>query len=414
MAFTAADRQILRELAKHQLELANTPKNRALEKEWADLNNFRASRPMIHLELWTFEEDVLPPLLKCAEPAAREVERRLWRHFANQELLGDDRVVPDHFPVRWKTWFHLFGHEPGTTHATDTTGGDLGHSFNTIVDDLEEDYEKLGPSTWGVDREASLAEEEMLRELLGDILPVKRVMDCLYAVPTQKLVHLMGMENMLFAICDYPELFLTMMDRVAADYNAYYKWLETEGLLLPTVGAENLGQGTYCYTDELPASGPLTTRDVWGFMDSQESVGISPEMFGEFIFPCYKAIAGSFGLLSYGCCEPVHPVWDEYVGRLENLRKVSISPWCDEAFMGERLRGKRVVYQRKPSPNYLGVGDTLDEHALREHIRITVEAAKGCTLEFTQRDVYTIGGSVPKARRYVEILRETIASHWQG
>lgn len=40
-------------------------------------------------------------------------------------------------------------------------------------------------------------------------------------------------------------------------------------------------------------------------MDFQETVGISLEMFEEFIFPCYKKISESYGLLSYGCCEPV-------------------------------------------------------------------------------------------------------------
>ena len=42
------------------------------------------------------------------------------------------------------------------------------------------------------------------------------------------------------------------------------------------------------------------------------------------------------------------------------------------------LQGKRIVYQRKPSPSFLGVGSTLEEDKLREHIRKTVHAAKGC------------------------------------
>ena len=39
--------------------------------------------------------------------------------------------------------------------------------------------------------------------------------------------------------------------------------------------------------------------------------------------------------------------------------------WCDEEFMGERLAGSKVIYHRKPSPNYLGVGTSLDEDGLR-------------------------------------------------
>ena len=81
--------------------------------------------------------------------------------------------------------------------------------------------------------------------------------------------------------------------------------------------------------------------------------------------------------------------------------------------MGERLRGSKVIYQRKPSPNYLGVSPKLDEEALREHFRKTLEAAKGCKLEFTQRDVYTLHGNEEKGRRYIEILREEIEDKWQ-
>ena len=171
-------------------------------------------------------------------------------------------------------------------------------------------------------------------------------------------------------------------------------------------------QGSGCCTDDLPSGGISGPGDVWGFMDSQETVSISPDMYGEFIFPYYKKIAQTFGLLSYGCCEPVSAVWDD-IKTMENLCKVSISPWCDEEFMGRQLRGKNIVYLRKPSPNYLGVGDVMDEEALREHIRKTLQAAAGCELEITQRDVYTIHHDEDKARRFIAIIREEIANHWK-
>jgi len=70
------------------------------------------------------------------------------------------------------------------------------------------------------------------------------------------------------------------------------------------------------------------------------------------------------------------------------------------------------VYHRKPSPNYLGVGANLDETAFREHIRKTLRTAKGCTLEITQRDVYTINNDEAKAKRYVDVIREEIVNNW--
>ena len=81
--------------------------------------------------------------------------------------------------------------------------------------------------------------------------------------------------------------------------------------------------------------------------------------------------------------------------------------------MGEQLRGSRVIYHRKPSPNFLGVDQVLDEEAFRMHIRKSLKAAAGCEMEITQRDVYTIHNNVAKARRYIEIIKEEIADCWQ-
>lgn len=82
--------------------------------------------------------------------------------------------------------------------------------------------------------------------------------------------------------------------------------------------------------------------------------------------------------------------------------------------MGEKLQGTKVIYHRKPSANFLGVGKELDEDAFRAHIRKSLLAARGCKMEITQRDVYTIDHNVQKARRYVEIIREKIEDHWKN
>jgi len=204
---------------------------------------------------------------------------------------------------------------------------------------------------------------------------------------------------------------------LSGDYVAYFKWLEQEGLLFLNNGNDWLCQGSFGFARDLPNPGlthrPITTNDVWGYMDSQESVGLSPQMFDEFFFPGYLEVAGTFGLLSYGCCEPVHAYWEKSLCRLPNLRKISISPWCDEAKMGEALLGRRTIFHRKPSPNFIGVGKALDEQAFRRHIRHTLECARGCKLEFSFRDVYTLEGNPAKPRRAVQIVRELIEQYWR-
>ena len=415
-----SDRAILREVARRQLELANTDSNKARIREWYKHNALQGEKPMIHLEMATFEQEILPQRMKCEGAFARQIEHALYSNFLNQELFDNDRVTPDYYPLNYDTYFELFGIQIHVDHTDDGSGKEsLGHHFVSVIEDLEDDYDKLGPTRFGVDLETTEKKRTAIEEAIGDILPVKMQMNCLYSVPTQMIVHFMSMENMMFAMYDYPELFKEMMNRIADDTLAYYRLLEEKRLILPTVSFEGVGQGTWSFNNELPGyeewqKRPFTTKDVWGFMDSQETVGISPDMYEEFIFPCYQKISSQFGLPSYGCCEPVDPIWDRCISKLPNLRKVSISPWCSEEFMGERLRGSKTIFHRKPSPNFLGVDPVLDEEAFRQHIRKSLLAARGCKMEITQRDVYTIHNNIPKAKRYIELIREEIENNWKG
>jgi hypothetical protein len=407
---SAKDLAILRSLAQRQLEMAHSPKNHTLEKEWTEHNAFRGKRPMIHLEMWTFENDVIPPLLECEGIDARDIEMKLWRGIANQALLGDDTPVLAYYSIPQRVQFELFGFKTEVVFAYE---GSVGRKFIHKIDSLE-DPSQLGETKIFIDCEGAQAELSQAQEIFGDILPPKLELGCLYAVPTQLVVFFMGMENMYISMLDYPDEFKAMMGRIADDYNAYFRLMETEKMISPTCDGQRLNQGSFCFTKELPDSGILTTKDVWAYMDSQETVGISPDSFGEFIFPCYKALSENFTHLSYGCCEPVHAIWDKYLSAIPSIKKVSISPWCNEEFMGDRLRGKDIIFHRKPSPNFLGVGDRLDEDAIRSHFKKTLAAASGCKLEISQRDVYSISKNVDKARRYIEIIRETIDEHWKG
>lgn len=410
------DKKILREVAKKQLEFAKQERNEILKKEWVKHNELLGARPMIHLEAGTFEHEILPQRLRCTGEFAREIEKTMYQSFQNQELFDDDRVTPDYYGINYDTNFTLFDIKMHVKEAWDGKGEkSVGHQFESIIQDLEDDYKKLRKSTFGVDTVGTHAKKNAIEEVIGDILPVKIEGNCLYSVPTQMLVHIMSMENMMYNMYDYPELFKEMMKRISDDTLEYYRLLEEKNIILPTTSGERLGQGSWCYNLTLPkekTDGHFTTKDVWGFLDSQETVGISPDMFDEFIFPTYKAIGDSFGMLSYGCCEPVDSIWERCISKFENLRKVSISPWCNEEYMGEQLRGSKTIFHRKPSPNYLGVGTILDEEAFRAHIRKSLLAAKGCKIEITQRDVYTINHDMAKAKRYVDIIKEEIIKYY--
>lgn len=129
-------------------------------------------------------------------------------------------------------------------------------------------------------------------------------------------------------------------------------------------------------------------------------------MYHEFIAPYFSRMAEEFGLLYYGCCEPIHLYWDRDISRYPNLRKASISPWCNEEIMAERLSGGNVIYSRKPSPNYLGIKKEFDEEAFRKYIRHTADLTKECKTEYIFRDIYRLNGNLEKLKRAVQIVHE--------
>ena len=410
------DREIIRDAAKKQLDYAHTPKNKSRVEGWYKHNMLQGEKPLVYIEPETFIDELLPQMILSTGEFARQTEELIVRNYINQELFDDDFVTPDYLPLQYKSSFQLFGIEVKKVFASSHSGKkNVGHHFIPSLTDLKDDYHKLSKSVFNVDMDATKKQKLIIEDIIGDILPVSINMNCLYSVPTQDLVHIMSMENMMLNMLDYPDLFKELMSRIADDTLAYFDMLENSGYILPTVRHDSLGNGSLCYTSELPgeeeaANRRLTTSDVWGFMDSQETIGISPQMFEEFVFPCYEKIASRFGMLSYGCCEPVDKIWENCLSRLPNLRKLSISPWANEELMGEWLAGQNIIYFRKPSPNFLGVSKSLDEDAVRAHISKSLTAAKGCKIEIAQRDVYTIHHNTTKVRRYIEIIREEIDS----
>lgn len=402
------DREYLRELAKKQLEYANTPQNKLREMHWYAHNDYKTKNPVVTIEEWTFFPEVARPL-HCESQHGRQIESQILGHLIGREDIDDDRVTPDFLGVGLHTWFKPFGLDA----VADNKGNDLAYVYKAYVNDLEEDFHKLGKSVWGVSPESTNAHAEIIHDVIGDILPVRIVCGSPGASITQWLVQMMHMETMLYALVDYPELVHKVMDMVTTDFVEYQRELDAGGHLIINNGNQVVPQGTFAFTNDLPNS-PKVLANMWGYVDSQETVGISSDMFEEFFFPYYKRVTDLWGLVNYGCCEAVHEIWDNCISKMKNLRKVSISAWCNEEFMGDRLRGTSVIYHRKPSPNYIGVDKIFDEKGFSEHIIATLKATRGCHLEFSFRDIYSLQGEKWRAKRAVALVKQLISEHWQG
>ncbi|MFA6102612.1 MAG: hypothetical protein WCV67_06075 [Victivallaceae bacterium] len=412
---TPEERVYLRELAKKCQEYASLPVMAERRKLWYEHNSLQGRRPLLVMELQTFIKDILPPL-KCASPVAREIEAELQTRIVNHELVDDDKVLPDDYTVPWQIDFRLFDLEVKMHRAEDSEGRNVGYQFEYDITDLRRDIEKLRPSTFRADRSATFAKKEFVESLIGDILPVNiKNMSMAWAFGiTARVVMLMGMENMFMSLMDSPEEMVRLFNMIRDGMLDFSRWMEREELLTLNNGNDYAGAGSYGFTSELPSadfSGKVRCKDLWANLNSQESVGLSPEMFRDYIYPSYRDLAKEFGMTYYGCCEPVHEIWESCIRHLPNLRKVSVSAWCNQQSIGDALRGSKVIYSRKPSPNYIGVGDFVPE-AYAAHIAETLNAARGCELEIIHRDIYTLNGDRTRPGRAIKIARELIEKQW--
>jgi len=387
------------------------------KKLWYDLNDGRGgTRVPFIFETWTFDRDFLPKhVFKCTSETGRKIEYQLLSNIRNYELLNDDKVMPDYFSIHWFTQINEFGFKVEVDYVPDSEGVVTGYAFKHPITDLSRDLELLKPATCKVDREKTYRYRDFLRELFGDYLDV-RIDNNMFHVSflTQKIVTLMGMEAFFMAMIEEPDKVHQLMAYLRDNCLRIWNWAEKEGLLRPNHGNQPSFGSSFNFTNNLSpnaqpsADAPAKISDIFGAFSSQETVGISPEMFHEFCFPYYLELAKPLGLLYYGCCEPIQTFWDD-IARYPHLKKVSMNRWCDQFSIGERLRGTNVVFSRKPDPNLIGVDKVLNEDAWRAHIAETLQAARNVQLEMIMRDVYTVHGNLDKPRRAIQIAREEIA-----
>jgi len=295
-----------------------------------------------------------------------------------------------------------FGQAAGNRHSG-------GFSVKHVIESIEDDYHKLKPLTITVDRPGTISLRDQINDAIGDIMPVEMIgWPKGVTFLTRSLLDLMSMEGLYHALYDNPAGVHRMMEYVLTNALILMDFYEKEQIMYINNDATDMGNSTYPMTNTLPApgyGGVARLQDMYLRSDSQETVGVSPDMFREFFLPYYARLMARGGLWYYGCCEPVHSIWESSLAGITNIKKISISKWCDEEIMGSQLANKPIVYSRKLDALFLAGGYDLDAKGLKTYIQETMRHAKGCQIEFLSREIPTIYGNTAKLREAVEIIR---------
>jgi hypothetical protein len=404
------DTAIIRELAAHTAEIAAMPVQEEKRRLWRRLNGLDPVRPMVMIDqvCWNEMEVDGELALRCADPERRSYERDLrrtlyqWKHFPVDMVVEPFVRVP--LAIRG-TDFGITTQEDIA--VTDPANEVVGHKFHNQFQD-DADLEKMHLPRVSHDEVETRRRLSVAHDLFDGLLEVKPGGADLHCTLWDPISQWMSVEGALYALVDRPEFMHRLAARMTDGYLGLFDQLEAQGLLCQP---QSLVHCTGAWTDDLPAPGydPARprTRDIWGTGLAQMFATVSPAMFREFEVNYVARIFSRFGLVYYGCCDPLDRKMNE-VRMIPNVRKISMSPWADQE-RGAAEIGRGYVFSRKPSPAFLA-GDRFDEERVRTDLLATRAVCErhGCPLEYILKDISTVGHRPERLFAWARIAMEVV------
>jgi len=405
------DREILRALAGQIAEIAALDVHTETRKLYRAVNNLKMIRPVVLVnELpWNQLNADGELTLHCEDPFLREVEQNMRRLLYRWNHCRGDMLVDPFYELSRD--IHVGDMGVKTLENTLANDGDnhiISHHYIDQLDTMES-LEMLHVPEISVDDALTEKKRALLNDIFGDLLPI-RLAGLSYAgyyTPWDDLSRWRGVESIYMDLYDNPELLHAFMRKYVDIRKELLHKEEEMGLLDEYHPVLHCTPGL---VDDLPGEitdGKVTRKNLWGRGTAQLFASVSPAMHDEFEIEYAKEYFEGFGLVYYGCCEPLHDKID-IVKKLPNLRKISITPWADVRKSAERI-GRDYVMARKPNPAAVAV-PVLNEEDLRKDIleTLTVCRENGTPVEFALKDISSVCYNPNNVTRWVEVTMETI------
>jgi len=404
------DVAIVRDLAAQVAEIAALPVQEEKRALWRKLNALEPERPMVMIDQVCWNElnadDVLT--LRCADPDCRGYEDSLRRTLLQWHHFPVDMVVEPFIRVPKAIHNTGFGVQvEEDTVATDPTNSVVGHRFMNQFQ-TEDDLQKIQVPRISHDPDETARRLAVAHELFDGLLDVRPWGADPYLSLWDPISTWMGVEGALFALIERPDFMHRLVGRMTDGYDSMLDQLEEQGLLCEP---QSLIHCTGAYTDELPAPGydpeKPRTKDLWTFGLAQMFSTVSPQTFKEFEVDYVAGLCGRFGLVYYGCCDPLDGKMDE-VRMIPNVRKVSMSPWVNEEHGAEEI-GHDFVYSRKPNPALLAF-DVFDPELVRKEFLATLSVCEkhDCPVEFILKDLSTVRYQLERLSQWADVAMEVV------
>ena len=401
------DRRVIRELAKRLADIAASPEEAEKSRLWKACNDLAPERPMVLATQQPWDELAAAWLrLEWESEEARSLETAMRRRLIYCDHVPDDRPLTGTWDVEVvvnNVSYNDYGFELLTTRSDEARGA---YHIEPVITSLE-DMAQLHFRPIAIDHEATDRQLAFCDELFGDILEVRKVgrRSWRYGL-SRVLIHMIGLENMMLYMYDDPDLLHALMGFLRDDYLHELDICQREGAIShnnwPNGG---LGSGGLAYNSNLPTNGsdpcraPLRECYCWG--ESQETIGVGPAQFDAFVLDYQIPLMERFGMVDYGCCEPLDQKLDLLMAKVPHLRWLAVTAWSDRELCAEKMSA-RYVYVYKPNPSHI-CALTADWDAAERDIRETLAIARGCPLHIVMKDTSTFHGEAERTPRWCEL-----------
>lgn len=402
------DVKILRTLAREYAVAAQDFRNAQNRQLHRAVNDLKMIRPVVLINEIPFHELNFDGslTLHCQDSVFRQAEEFFRKRLFQWKYFPADMILPPYYPVEkimHSTGIGITVDE--TILAADRNNSIVSHEYHDQLA-TEEDLLKFHPPVISYDEAGTMQRYQQIGEAIGDILPVRLVGHNSYISMWDDISSYRGVTPLLIDLAERPEFCHQIVSKMAEYEISKSEQMEKLGLfeldpleLHCTTALNSTLPGDY-------DGGFVKRSQVWGRGMAQIFASVSKDMHEEFDIAYMQKIMEPFGLVYYGCCEPLDKKID-IVEKIPHLRKISITPWADVDNAAEVI-GSRYVIANKPNP--ASVAGHLDEEALRREIGRTLSACRrnGCSFDIVLKDISSAGGDVNNLIRWEKIVMEMV------
>ena len=410
---SSSDKDILKQLAAEVAKIASLPTHKGKARLWTKLNDLKSERPMVWInEICWNEMNVDDELtLRSMHPWARDQEDQLRKTIYQWKHLPADMIVNDYLPCPLAIHSTDFGViEDVDVIKTDDANDVVSRHFNVQIKNPE-DIEKIKMPVITHNEKATQLSFETMKEVYDGIIDVKKVGQThIWFTPWDYLIRWWGIQEAMMDMIMRPDMVNAAVERMVDAWMIELDQFEQMNLLALDNDSTRIGSGGYGFTSELPGdnfdAANVKPINMWGCSNAQIFSEVSPDMHWEFALRHDLRWLERFGLTYYGCCEPLHNKID-LLRKIPNLRKISISPWCDIPSVISQVQSDYVISQ-KPSPAILAESDWQPEKARADIKKVLEEANGNCHIEFIMKDISTVRHDPKRLWQWSQIAMEEV------